>query len=131
MMRRLRSSSFASARFSLRLGSSRVSARSRSCVGSFSAIGEIGDRRDGFAIVVGLRLQCDVAAGQARLHFEDFLRLDAEILAIACASLVDSAAERTFIRRRLKKSFRCALVVATLTRRQLRSTYSWISARIQ
>jgi hypothetical protein len=35
------------------------------------------------------------------------------------------------MRRRLKKSFRCALVVATLTSRQLRSTYSWISARIQ
>ncbi len=35
------------------------------------------------------------------------------------------------MRRRLKNSLRCALVVATLTRRQLRSTYSWISARTQ
>ena len=33
--------------------------------------------------------------------------------------------------RRLKNSLRCALVVAIFTRRQLRSTYSWISARIQ
>ena len=35
------------------------------------------------------------------------------------------------MRRRLKNSLRCALVVAIFTRRQLRSTYSWISARIQ
>ena len=33
--------------------------------------------------------------------------------------------------RRLKKSLRCALVVATFTRRQLRRMYSWISALIQ
>jgi len=33
--------------------------------------------------------------------------------------------------RRLKNNLRCALVVATLTMRQLRSTYSWISALIQ
>ena len=35
------------------------------------------------------------------------------------------------MRRRLKNSLRCALVVAIFTSRQLRSTYSWISARIQ
>ncbi len=33
--------------------------------------------------------------------------------------------------RRLKKSLRCALVVATFTSRQLRRMYSWISALIQ
>ena len=31
----------------------------------------------------------------------------------------------------MKKSLRCALVVAIFTSRQLRNTYSWISARIQ
>ena len=36
-----------------------------------------------------------------------------------------------FIERKLKKSLRCALVVATLTMRQFFKTYSWISARIQ
>ncbi|MPN54892.1 hypothetical protein SDC9_202570 [bioreactor metagenome] len=38
---------------------------------------------------------------------------------------------RCLVLRRLKNSLRCALVVATLTIRQLRRTYSWISALIQ
>ena len=94
-------------------------------------VGQIGDRRHGVAVLFGLRIERDVAAGQPHLHLQHLVRLDAEVLAMARASLSDSAAERTFIRRRLKKSLRCALVVAIFTSRQLRSTYSWISARIQ
>ena len=46
-------------------------------------------------------------------------------------SVCVNGASEGFMLRRLKKSFRCALVVATFTMRQLRRTNSWISARIQ
>jgi hypothetical protein len=51
--------------------------------------------------------------------------------ATAAVSSADSHVRFFFSLRRLKNSLRCALVVAIFTSRQLRSTYSWISARIQ
>ena len=52
-------------------------------------------------------------------------------LAIASTSDLPSVPSPCLRLRRLKKSLRCALVVAILTMRQLRRMNSWISARIQ
>ena len=51
---------------------------------------------------------------------------------LRCVSASEAPSLRPcFIERRLKKSLRWALVVATFTMRQFFNTYSWISARIQ
>jgi hypothetical protein len=41
---------------------------------------QVGDRRVAFLAVVGLRLEGDVAAREARFHLEDFLALDVQAL---------------------------------------------------
>ena len=71
-------------------------------------------------LVVGRRFERDVAARQARFHLDHFLALDAELLGHRVDLLPAFIASRPgFMLRRLKNSLRCALVVATLTRRQL------------
>ena len=57
--------------------------------------------------------------------------LTSRSLATASVSAFDNQPRFFFAFLKLKNSFRCALVVATLTNRQFFSTYSWISARIQ
>ena len=89
MMRRLRSSSFASARLrpvgAVRRGLGALEDLHRLVLG----VGEVGDRRHGVAVVVRLRVERDVAAGEARLHLDDFLGLDAEVLRDRPRLLVD------------------------------------------
>ena len=57
------------------------------------------------------------------------LTLSSSAMTLASASF--SQLRLFFMLRRLKKSLRCALVVAILTMRQLRMMYSWISLLIQ
>ena len=54
-----------------------------------------------------------------------------EIVQFGMASDIQPAALEVFMLRKLKKSLRCALVVAIFTMRQLRRMYSCISALIQ
>ena len=41
-------------------------------------VGQVGDRRHGVAVVARLRIHRDVLPGQARLHLDHFLGLDAQ-----------------------------------------------------
>src|SRR6266700_3192446 len=129
---RLRSSSFSIASIRRSLESSSHSSRSTSIAGSAFAAGRYmaGEYASSSSLSgVGSK---DISRADNRCSISrTSLTSTPRSRATARVSSSDSHARFFFILRRLKNSLRCDLVVATLTRRQLRSTYSWISARIQ
>ena len=75
--------------------------------------------------------QTDISPCHTGFHFDDIFFDTPSSFATISTSFSLNQPKRCLVLRRLKNNLRCAFVVATFTIRQLRRTYSWISALIQ
>src|SRR5450759_5279068 len=97
----------------------------------FRVIGQVLNGCIAFIVIASAWFQCDLMSGKARFHIHHIAFADVELLRDLADLLWLERFQPFFMLRRLKNSLRCDLVVAILTSRQLRTTNSWISARIQ